>query len=277
MIRRLSQGLAAIGALGCGGKQNAATTPTPPVASPLSGLVGQAMLVTPTQRARVAADLNWTGVPRPPELITALDSGIITTLHARDAFRNWVFGDGLLLSFTRNPSYATDPRALSIEPLVGRGGTIPGTRLTEPLASQLRTMIALHDGRLVMIPVELRIESMGAGSAGMGRAVLRTGAGRSAVVRCEMDVGDQGRPRVGVRSGNHRQLCHQSCQSVHRPLRASNATISKRAHGNSCHTDSGRRHWAVHHQSHGSFAGGGRRRDRLGPAGGGNGRDRQIR
>jgi hypothetical protein len=176
MPRRVSQGLVLALALGCGGRGKPAAAPgsAPPVeASPLSGLVAQQLLITPTQRARAAAELNWTGVPKSADLAAAVDTAITTTLHARDALRNWVFGDGLMLNFTRNPTYLTDPRALAIEPLAGRGPLIPpGTRLTEPLASQLRTMIALHDARLVMIPVEFRIESAGS-PAGAGRAVLR--------------------------------------------------------------------------------------------------------
>jgi hypothetical protein len=46
-------------------------------------------------------------------------------------------------------------------------------RLTEPLASQLRTLIALHeDARLVLAPVELRFEPAGTGGRGVLRLVL---------------------------------------------------------------------------------------------------------
>jgi hypothetical protein len=37
--------------------------------------------------------------------------------------------------------------------------------LPEPLASQLRMMLALHDGRLILIPVELRFERTVTGAA----------------------------------------------------------------------------------------------------------------
>jgi hypothetical protein len=44
-------------------------------------------------------------------------------------------------------------------------------RLPEPLASQIRTMVALHDDvRLVLAPVELRLEKAGATG---GRGILR--------------------------------------------------------------------------------------------------------
>ena len=46
-----------------------------------------------------------------------------------------------------------------------------GARLTEPFASQIRTMVALHEeARLALAPVELRFERAGPGA---GRAVLR--------------------------------------------------------------------------------------------------------
>jgi hypothetical protein len=45
-----------------------------------------------------------------------------------------------------------------------------GDRLPEPLASQLRTMIALHEGRLVLLPIELRLEPV---PGGLSRTVLK--------------------------------------------------------------------------------------------------------
>ena len=48
---------------------------------------------------------------------------------------------------------------------------VSGTRFGDPLATQLRTMIALQeDARAVIIPVELRFEK---GKTGQGIAVLR--------------------------------------------------------------------------------------------------------
>jgi hypothetical protein len=77
----------------------------------------------------------------------------------------------LALSYKRNPTYATDPYTLAEESLRS-SSLIAGTRLTEPLASQLRTMIALHENaRSVLLPVELRLEPVASGNE--ARATLR--------------------------------------------------------------------------------------------------------
>ena len=66
-------------------------------------------------------------------------------------------------------TYAADPYTLAEEPLRSPALNIE-QRLPEPLASQLRTLVALHeDARLILAPVEVRFEPMGTG----GRAVLR--------------------------------------------------------------------------------------------------------
>ena len=71
----------------------------------------------------------------------------------------------------RKRSYATDPYQLTVNAL--RAPTFAAaSRYGEPLASQLRTMIALHeDTRVVLVPVEVRFERVVPGTG--GRAILR--------------------------------------------------------------------------------------------------------
>jgi hypothetical protein len=151
--------------VGCG-KKTPSDTPTPQGAV-LAGLLAQPILLTPTQRARVAPELGWT-TPRAAELTAALDSAIVKRFRERDIGRGWFMGEALVQSYLRNSTYATDPRTLSVDVL--RSAVQIGTRLPEPLASQLRTMIALHDGRLVLIPVELRVERA---DSAQGRGTVR--------------------------------------------------------------------------------------------------------
>jgi hypothetical protein len=80
-----------------------------------------------------------------------------------------VFSEGLVKAAANNPTYATDPRALAANPLRSPGTKVTD-RLPEPLASQLRTMIAFQDARLVLIPVELRFERT---PVGLGRPMVR--------------------------------------------------------------------------------------------------------
>ena len=141
----------------------------PPQLHPLSGIVGQALIVAPVQALRVAAELAWTGLPRSAAVTMGLDSAIAVVLKERVANTEWAYFDALAKSYANNPTYATDPRALAVNPLRAASLKVE-QRLPEPIASQLRTMIALQSGRLVLIPVELRFDRT---PAGLGRPVVR--------------------------------------------------------------------------------------------------------
>jgi hypothetical protein len=169
-------------------------------ATPLSALVGQQLVIAPTQRTRFASELGWASLPGAAELGATLDTALHSALSARDVGRNWIFPDALRRSYARNPTYATDPRALSVESL----RTPPaqsGARLTEPLASQLRTMIALHEARLVLIPVDLRIEQVAIagqetpGGRAFARLVLIDP--RSSDIRWATEVSGDAAPSIG--------------------------------------------------------------------------------
>ena len=160
---------------GCGGGSATPTTAPAPERRPLAGLAATGAIVAPTSMIHVAPELSWSSQQAGArELLRALDDDIAAALTERGLKANWVMPADLALSYKRNPTYATDPYALSEESLrssaVGAGG-----RLQEPLASQLRTMIALHENaRAVLLPVELRFERADATtSAGTARATLR--------------------------------------------------------------------------------------------------------
>jgi len=167
---RFSTLLLVILALSCGGGTPPNTAPVPD-AVPLSSLAAQRVVVTPTYALSVASDLGWQSrVGR--DVLRAMDVDLEAALNERGLRRGWVMPADLVQSYTRNPTYATDPYALAIEPLRGPK-FVTGSRLSEPLASQLRTMIALHENaRLVLAPVELRFERASAGSTA-ARAALR--------------------------------------------------------------------------------------------------------
>ncbi|HTR78495.1 MAG TPA: hypothetical protein VMH39_10305 [Gemmatimonadaceae bacterium] len=134
---------------------------------PLAGVVGQQVLVAPVQSLLVAPELGWS-IPRTSDALRMLDSDITMAVSERAGKHGWVYADGLIANFVRNGTYASDPTQLNAEPL--RASLPVGTRLPEPLASEIRTMIAFYDARLVLIPVELRVERLPNGS---GRPVLR--------------------------------------------------------------------------------------------------------
>jgi hypothetical protein len=99
-----------------------------------------------------------------------LDDEIAAALAERGLGQTWVFPDQLWRGHSRNPSLGVDPYRLASQPLRSARLAV-GDRLPEPLASQLRTLVAVHDGRLVLVPIEVYFDIDRA--AGSGRTALR--------------------------------------------------------------------------------------------------------
>ena len=159
-------------AAACGGSSasHPSTSPSPvPDARPLASLAATGAIVTPTYAVRVAPGLDWSArLGSSREILRAMDDDIASTLTARGLKAGWLFATELAVSYKRNPTYAPDPYALAEEPLRAPA-FIAGSRLTEPLASQLRTMIALHENaRVVLVPIELRFDRSDSSSAARG-------------------------------------------------------------------------------------------------------------
>jgi hypothetical protein len=164
----------------------------------LSGLAAQHVVILPTYVVRVAPGLSWT-LPRLTEVARTQDADIAAAFSDR-GIKTWILPSRLDSAYRRNPTYATDPHALAEEPL--RSPALGGDqRLPEPIASQLRTIVALHDdARLVLAPVELRMEpTTGAGAAGQGRGVLHLVLvdARTSAVRWIGDVTSDPAPAFG--------------------------------------------------------------------------------
>lgn len=149
----------------------AAAAPAPEVVRPLANLAAQRMIVTPAFGLEREDPLGWAaGIARPQATLRALDSAIVTEFDARGLGRTWYFAPALERSYRLNPTYATDPYLLAETPL--RGRVEVGKFYGDPLASELRTMIALQDGaRYVILPVNLRFEKATHGAG--GEAVLK--------------------------------------------------------------------------------------------------------
>jgi hypothetical protein len=157
--------------LGCAKPAPQGSAPQP-AEHALSGLAAQHIAVLPTYMARVDQNLGW-AIGRPTELQRTLDADILAAFEDRGLRHFWVFPEDLVRSYKANPTYGTDPYGLAEEPL--RSPTLGiDTRLPEPLASQIRTLVALQqDVRLVLAPVEVRIEPVKPkGGRGILRAVL---------------------------------------------------------------------------------------------------------
>jgi hypothetical protein len=170
MLRDAGFALSIAFVIGCGGSKPAADPAAPkPEVHPLAGIVGQNIIVAPVQALRVPAEIGWPAMPAARAVLSRLDSLLADTLRSRVGNQEWVFADGLARAAANNPTYATDPRALAVNPLRSPALKV-ADRLPEPLASQLRTMIAFHDARLVLIPTDVTIDRV---SAGIGRPLVR--------------------------------------------------------------------------------------------------------
>ena len=187
MLRPLTLLIATtIGIAACGAsKAPSATAAAPsPDVRPLAALSAQHVIVVPAQRFSNASGIAIQGSAR--ELLDALDGEIASVLGERGVRGMWAFASDVARSAQRSPTLAPDPRTLAVNELA-LDRRKAGALLTEPLASQLRALVALHDARYALVPVELRIQPLGAGSA---RGVLRAALvdARQSQVRWAGDV-----------------------------------------------------------------------------------------
>jgi hypothetical protein len=164
------------------------SAPLAPPVRPLAGLVAQQVIVVPLNSLREVDALGWAQqIPRSREFMRAFDDALAAELGARGLATRWVYPEALVRAGRNNPSYRVDPYTIAATPL-RTGGVAPGSRLGDPLATQLRTMIALQESaRAVLIPVELWFDKTPEGS---GLAVLRLAVvdGRVGDVRWLGDV-----------------------------------------------------------------------------------------
>ena len=83
-----------------------------------------------------------------------------------------MFPPDLVRAFDRNRAMSPDPYRLSPAPLQGITRLSGKERVPDPLASQLRTLVAVHDARFVLLPLDVSFEAAADGAAG-GQARLR--------------------------------------------------------------------------------------------------------
>jgi hypothetical protein len=185
VIRTTILALTAASIVGCGGTKPA-EQPSPLQSRPLAGLVGQHAVLLPTHYLRPDS-IGWAArVPNTRETLAALDSAIERALSARGFSANWAFPPALVRSAKRNAGYVADPYALAGERLRPLART-SDNGLHEPLATQIRGIVAMNDARYAIFPVELRFEPAADGSA---RPVLRVALldGRTSTIRWAGDV-----------------------------------------------------------------------------------------
>lgn len=141
-------------------------------------LGGDAVVVLPLQAFSPAA-----GSPLPPELTAvrwqALRESFNDTL--RNAFtvraiaESWVWPSALRQAYRRNPALIPDPYDLAVGSL--RGMRLePDTDLPERLGQQLRTLLAVSEGRrFFLLPVSVLLSHGATGFTTSGQVILVDG------------------------------------------------------------------------------------------------------
>jgi len=130
--------------------------------SPLAGLAGQHIVVLPLHYLRPDTIGVAARIDDPRGLLATLDSAIERALGERGFRTSWTYPPALARSARRNAGYVTDPYSLAAERLRS-GVRMSDDRLAEPLASQLRSIVAVTDARYALFPVELRFERVPGG------------------------------------------------------------------------------------------------------------------
>jgi hypothetical protein len=130
---------------------------------PLSSFGARRVIVLPVQSIDDGA--GWSGaLGGLPAMRTRLDDELSFSLRERGLGERWILPEALAASTRRAGTYVPDPRALAVEPL-RRRREAPRDPLADPLASQLRALVAFTDARWVLLPIEARVERHAAGTA----------------------------------------------------------------------------------------------------------------
>ena len=128
-------------------------------AAPLAPFAGTKVAVVPVQFFRV--DSSGWGAPSGMELRAAFDSLLSEALIEHGLGGTWATPSEVARAAKRNVMYAGDPRNLGAFPV--RYGAKKDAPISDPLASNLRRVVALHDARYALVPVELHIDTGKAG------------------------------------------------------------------------------------------------------------------
>lgn len=142
-----------------GGAPAAAQAPAPDAtrqaAAPaaLAPFAGQPVVVTPAQRLQAAELPAWSAAAgEPAALLARVDSAVTAALAARGPDQ-WSSPERVVRTARRNPTLGVNPYRLGVEPLLA---TKAPEQLGEPIASQLRSIVALDGQRYVVVPAAVR-------------------------------------------------------------------------------------------------------------------------
>ena len=128
-------------------------------AAPLASYAGTKVAVVPVQFYHTDS-AGW-GEPKGSLLRAQFDSLLTDALNEHGLTGVWATPADVQRTAKRNVMYEGDPRNLGAFSV--RYGANPEKQLSDPLAGNLRRVVALHDARYALVPVELHVQSVAGG------------------------------------------------------------------------------------------------------------------
>src|SRR5687768_4052772 len=177
MLRLSLTPRAALGAIlgaallyGCASSRPEASEEPVPSSNLLLGMAGRPLVVLPAQYLATAGQSgSWDISTDNAGLLPLPDEEIADALRKRGV-RNWTYGREITASAVRNAGLAGDPRQLAVAGI--RRAKAGDTPLPEPLASQIRGLVALTSARFAVLPLETRVDTRGDERKGSLRVLL---------------------------------------------------------------------------------------------------------
>jgi hypothetical protein len=140
-------------------KANSALQVHPIPGRALAGMEGKDLVLAPTAYLRPGDKLGWvTAMKSPRDFLRLTDSLLQESLQGRAYKVKWVFPPQLRRAADRSAGMIQDPDALSEQQLLPSIWK-PRNPLYDPLAGQVRSLIAAQNSRYVLAPVEIRFVS----------------------------------------------------------------------------------------------------------------------
>ena len=141
--------------------------------APLAPFAGRRIIVLPAEYLSEGDSLGWAAlVPNVEEYLASFDAELEFALKDRGLGKVWVMESKLPSEYRRNQDYMADPAHLAGDWLRYPGPKKAIPFLPDPLAGQLRSILAVNDrAEYVLYPIEIRFIKGPDGKG--GRAALR--------------------------------------------------------------------------------------------------------
>lgn len=133
-----------------------------PANTPLAFMAGRQVIVLPVQRSISFPDPS--SQPQPAlvtQFLAALDDSI-TAAFGQRGLNSWTFAQEISAVARRNTGMLPDPHVLAASGL-RRLVKASDDPLNEPLASQIRSLVSMREGRYVILPAALEVENTAGG------------------------------------------------------------------------------------------------------------------